>query len=425
MGRWFAVAAVVSLLVVGPGSARPARAVLLANDVIPAATLLYPYFEADTADPNGVTTLLSLQNASATAILGRWTFWTELGIPTLSFDTYLTGFDMVTVNVRDIFAGGNLPVTASAGQDPTDTISNHGPFSQDINFASCGVSAIDPFPFANPILTGARLTDLQAAHQGLESPTYLGVGKCGASSHGDQIARGYVTVDTVNSCLQEIDGVKNPSTANYWNNFVATTQNTMLGDFFLIDPAHNRMEAETAVHVEADQTVLNTPGTFTFYGGLNSVAGGATDFREPVGGTWAASYEGGRSDLVVWRDPERDTLPFNCGSPLPFQYPLGQNQVVAFDMESLGTPLITGKPFPYRTNLTSIGPAPGLDFPAKQGWAYLNLNTSVGGQRFGTKQSWVMVRRRIEGGDVMSAGWKAVQLGSAAMGDDDLLVPNP
>ena len=44
---------------------------------------------------------------------------------------------MQTINLRDILANGILPRTASDGQDPADTISPQGPFSQDINFASC------------------------------------------------------------------------------------------------------------------------------------------------------------------------------------------------------------------------------------------------------------------------------------------------
>ena len=58
--------------------------------------------------------------------------------PTLDFDIYLTGYDVQTINLRDIFVAGNLPRTASVGQDPDDDISPQGPVSQDINFASCG-----------------------------------------------------------------------------------------------------------------------------------------------------------------------------------------------------------------------------------------------------------------------------------------------
>ncbi|MBP9144591.1 MAG: hypothetical protein KBI44_08920, partial [Thermoanaerobaculia bacterium] len=51
--------------------AAPAFAVIGTVDDVPAATLLLPYFEVDLADPSGVTTLMSINNASATAVLAH------------------------------------------------------------------------------------------------------------------------------------------------------------------------------------------------------------------------------------------------------------------------------------------------------------------------------------------------------------------
>lgn len=423
MGRWFAVAAVVLALC----GAHPARAVIRANDVVPAATLLYPYFEVDLSNEQGVTTLLALQSSTATAILGRWTFWTDLGIPTVVFDTYLTGYDTVTLNLRDLFVGGDIPRTASAGQDPQDTISPQGDFSQDINFASCNVvTALDPLPPNSPFLSNALLTDLQAAHRGLESVSWFGAGKCGGVSHGDQIVRGYVTVDTVNQCMSAMEGVRSPATAGYFNNVVATNQNVMLGDYVLLDPARNRMDADVAVHIEAKQLEFAV-GEYTFYGALTSVNTSTVDFREPLATAWAASYQSGNSELVVWRDPGRDTSVFDCPN-VPAFYPMSQGQIVGFDMESSGTPLSGVTPFPYRTQNVPVGPASGLELPAQRGWAFLNFNTFVPGQRpaFGnTKQTWVTVRRRLEPGDGMTAGWSAIPLGRTTADDNPILVPNP
>src|SRR4029077_842888 len=118
-------------------AAGQARAVICTGDDVPAATLLLPYFEVDGTNPNGVTTLFSINNASATAILAHVTVWTDLSYPVLDFNVYLTGYDVQSINLRDILLNGVLPQTASAGQDPGDSISPKGPFSQDINFASC------------------------------------------------------------------------------------------------------------------------------------------------------------------------------------------------------------------------------------------------------------------------------------------------
>src|SRR6185295_9987057 len=114
-----------------------ASALICTVDDVPAATLLLPYFEVDLDNPNGVTTLFSVNNASASATLAHVTVWSTWSIPVLDFDVYLTGFDVQTISLANVLANGILPNTASAGQDPTDTISHHGPISQDINFASC------------------------------------------------------------------------------------------------------------------------------------------------------------------------------------------------------------------------------------------------------------------------------------------------
>jgi hypothetical protein len=117
--------------------AMPAQGLICTVDDVPAATLLLPYFEVDLDDENGINTLFSINNASATAVLAHVVLWTDLSVPVLDFNIYLTGYDVQTVNLREVIALGWLPITASDGQDPTDTISNQGMFSQDINFASC------------------------------------------------------------------------------------------------------------------------------------------------------------------------------------------------------------------------------------------------------------------------------------------------
>jgi hypothetical protein len=122
----------------------PASAVIGTIDAVPAATLLLPYFEVDIANSNGVTTLFSINNASNLAILAHVTVWTDQSVPALDFDVYLTGFDVQKINLRDIFVNGNLPVTASVGQDPNDTISPKGSVSQDIDFTSCSALPYAP-----------------------------------------------------------------------------------------------------------------------------------------------------------------------------------------------------------------------------------------------------------------------------------------
>jgi hypothetical protein len=206
-----------------------AFAVIGTVDDVPAATLLLPYFEVDLADQNGVNTLFSINNASATAVLAHVTVWSDQSVPVLDFDVYLTGYDVQTLSLREVLQNGNLPRTASDGQDlPNDSISPQGPASQDINFASCGGT----LPYGNPALNAAFRAHLQAVLQGNPSPTF--VGRCYGSKRNDGILRGYVTVDTVNAC-----NVFFPSQLATGYDSVLTDQNVLWGDYFYVNSAQN------------------------------------------------------------------------------------------------------------------------------------------------------------------------------------------
>src|SRR4029453_6556909 len=207
-------------------SSGAAMAVIGTIDAVPAATLLLPYFEVDTTSPAGVTTLFSINNASATAVLAHVTVWSDQSVPVLDFDVYLTGYDVQTINMRDILVDGNLPVTASAGQDTAgDTISPKGPVSQDINFASCST-----FPYTTPRLSVPFRAHLNAWLQGNQSPA---TGNCAGSKTQDGTLRGYVTVDTVNAC-----NLFFPSDWAFYAPFV-TFQNVLWGDFFIVNSEQN------------------------------------------------------------------------------------------------------------------------------------------------------------------------------------------
>ena len=71
----------------------------------PAATLLLPYFEVDLGNTSGATTRFSINNSSATAVLVHMTVWSDLSVPVLAFNVYLTGYDVQTIDMRDITNG--------------------------------------------------------------------------------------------------------------------------------------------------------------------------------------------------------------------------------------------------------------------------------------------------------------------------------
>jgi hypothetical protein len=425
--------AAIVLLLLGLLGSGPAGAVICTADNVPAATLLLPYFELDLSRQGGKQTLFSINNASATAVLAHVVVWSDLSVPVLDFNVYLTGYDVQTINLWDLLHG-ILPRTASASQDtgenepdpaPTPTaISNQGAFSQDIDFPSCtGQLPPPPLPasFVNQLLLS--LTGKPSANLG---------NRCAGRDLGDNIARGYITVDTVNNCT-----LRFPGDAGYFapgGQGDVTNQNVLWGDYFY-DDGENVAQGETLVHIEASATNPETsvPGQYTFYG--RYVNWNATDNREPLSTNFAARYvtggtfTGGTS-LVVWRDSKVNQLPFPCPAvpgTRPLWFPLGQEGIVIFDEQEnpQTTPTFPVSPqppqqglipFPAETQSVRVGGA-DLPVPFNFGWLYLDLNTFV--TTAGNNppedpqaaQAWVTTIMDASGR--FSVGFDAVQLDSA------------
>src|SRR4051812_27668484 len=253
------------------GVAGSASAVICTIDNVPAATLLLPYFEVDLGNTGGNTTLFSVNNASATAVLAHVVVWSDLSVPVLDFNLYLTGYDVQTISLRDLLTGW-MPQTASAGRDPNDTISPQGAFSQDINFASCNGLLPPPNP-----LPPDFVSHLLLSLTGKASPVLGGL--CAGRDLGDNIARGYITIDTVNNCTLRFPG--DPGYFLPGGTGDATNQNVLWGDYFYVDESQNYASGNPLVHIEASATDAETSlsGQYTFYG--RYVNWTAADNREP------------------------------------------------------------------------------------------------------------------------------------------------
>jgi hypothetical protein len=361
-----------------------------------------------------------VNNASATAVLAHVVVWSDLSVPVLDFNIYLTGYDVQTINLRDVLSGV-LPRTASDGQDPNDNISPQGPLSQDINFASC-TGALPP-PASLP---STFITHLQLALTGKASPVLGGL--CAGRSFGDNVARGYVTVDTVNNCTLRFQG--DPS---YFSSDI-TFQNVLWGDYFYVNPAQNFADGNTLVHIEASLTDPQTtvPGQYTFYGRYDGWT--AADHREPLATNFAVRFAtggvfSGGTSLIVWRDSKVNQNPFTCPATVgrPAWFPLGQEGIVIFDEEeqpqvaqtfpvSPQPPNSGLIPFPAEAQRTQVGGA-DLPVPFDFGWLYLNLNTTVSAagnnppEDPAAAQAWVTAEMTAQGR--FSVGYSAVQLDSA------------
>ena len=406
-----------------------AFAVICTIDDVPAATLLLPYFEVDLNNANGVNTLFSVNNASASAVLAHVVVYSDLSVPVLDFNIYLTGYDVQTVSLRDILVNGRIPRTAPPTQDtgesepnplPTPTaISNQGEFSEDANFPGC--AGLLPAPD----LPSSFIDHLRRSLTGQSSAILSGL--CAGRNLGDNIARGYITIDTVNNCTLRL-----PTDPAYFTTDI-TDENVLWGDVFHVNPGENFAQGETLVHIESDPLNPETSiaGEYTFYG--KYVAWTAIDNREPLATNFAVRYINGGdftggTDLFVWRDSKVSQGPFTCPAQVgrPSWFPLGQEGIVIFDEQenpdvpttfpvSPQPPTQGISPFPAEAQRTAVG---GADFPVPFdfGWLYLDLNFSQANnpnppEDPGAAQAWVQAVMDAQGR--FSVGFDAIQLDSA------------
>jgi hypothetical protein len=293
--------------------------------------------------------------------------WTDWGVPTLAFDVYLTGYDVQTFNLRDVF-NGSLPQTGP-GISPTGPLSEAG-----TGFAGCSGSTGS----ARAVRPQQQLS-LRAAHTGQALPNRQPA-QCAASSRpSSSIVIGYITIDSVNRCT----GTSFMSTANtpadplYFakgGTGLANDVNALWGDVIYLDSQHNQAMSQPAITVVADASFFN-PGDYTFYGRYDGFD--SRDDRMPLSSMYyvrffnGGTFSGG-TDLLVWRDNRSpDATPLPCGSAPSWAAP-GEEQLVIFDEQENASALNKPNAFPLTTQRVSVG---GAAIPSQPnfGWLMLDL----------------------------------------------------
>lgn len=381
-------------------------------DAVPAATLLLPYFEVDVANPNGVDTFFSINNASAASVITHVVIWTDWSVEALDFSVFLTGYDVQTIGLGLIIRDGILPVTAS---EVSNVGANSDPTLPE-RYASC-----EQFlPYLTPALDEEYLAHIQSALTGGPSSIYDGF--CSGHDYGDGIARGYVTVDQMEACT-----LLTPCDPGYFTDLYRAEddfftpraggyQNVLWGDWYMVNYAENFAQGDNLVHIESYDNLPEEGHTFyerCMY---------ADDRREPLGSQYAtrffqnAAFSGG-TDLFVWRDSRTQGQPWFCGAE-PGWVPLREFEMVAFDEQENPETLCTVSPcipvyehFPFETQRVSV-----VDFgySAQSGWLSLDLNQfnflEDGSRWVVPSQAWVVAVHSAEGR--FSAGLPAIQLDS-------------
>ena len=254
-----------------------------------------------------------------------------------------------------------------------------------------------------------------------------------AQALGDNIARGYVTVDTVNNCT-----VRVPSDPGYFAGTGpgagdVTDQNVLWGNWYIVAPSHGYATGATMIAIEADGTnpATSARGNYTFYGRYDVWSG--TDHREPLATSFAVQFTldgryNGAVELIGWRDTQVVQGPFACpaAAKTPSWYPLGQEGIGVFDEQehlqvSTGFPIFpppvdTILPLPAATQRVRLN---GAAFPLsfQSGWLYLDLNGRRSDPGSGppvdprAAQAWVFAVQSREG--VFATAIDAYRLDSA------------
>ena len=450
----------------------PAGAGMCDLDADPAATLLLPYFQVDLDNPAAGNTIFTINNAWSEPALAHVTFWTDWSHPTIDFDIFLTGYDVQQVNLADIFATGNLPITGDLQSDPFDLVSPHGGYRPngglitqshpewDGSFTDCA----NFFPFyVNPLIQGTNFERLVDGHTG--QPISSADNACFGSDLGDDVARGYITIDSVNRCSVEFPSEQDEGYFESGGMGIANNANQLWGDWIYVDRQNGFAHGDSLVHIEAldgfdalgdgtaDPAVSDPANGYTFYARY-STAG--EDNREPLGTTWGTRYLNndlfapGGTQLTVWRDSTFDEsdgdLGYACGSPLdddagPSWHPMNESLVLAFDEYENAIDLCSRMScgvcsqkfvsfdiecFPLSTQRMSSGDIgfSGVEPPWGAGWLYLDLRFPEGeeGQAGRLSQSWVSATHSAQG--LFSVGLPAVELSSACQAFDESMTPD-
>jgi hypothetical protein len=319
------------------------------------STLLVPYFEVDLST-GSLTTLVAVGNHLGFPGLCRVVLWTDWGIPSFAFDIYLKRYDVVTFNLRDIFFNGNIPSTGDS-----DNLSG---------FPYCG--SLPPH-HTNPVINRSDLDKLADMHTGaMDSVTK----QCAGADHGDNIARGYITIDIVDECSgkEVLNPVFTPANTDYPyfaeggnSSGIAIVSNQLWGDVFYVDDANNFAQASEAVAIWADEDSFTGTGIYTFYGRYSDWDG--RDERVPLPSAWQQRFlDGGPfaggATLIAWRDTNSSDIGSVACETGPSWWPLSAS-VGAVDEDGSNTTTIDSLSLPLATQRVVVS---SLGLPMAFGW---------------------------------------------------------
>lgn len=407
-----------------------------ARDYVPAATLLVPYAvvsmnsNLSAPDATGYTTLLSVTNVSADVKLIHVTVWSALSTPVVDFDEVLSGYDVWTINFRDLLTGhfdyfdtnfdgfwkgGQGPdvtpfgpttnagfATRAEGPWDTDTADDTGcnnPYGYHPEYGAGIISALayDIFPLSYEYASCMTSVPF-AAPPWLKNIDYSKLWF-------------YVTVDVVNACNQYF-----PSGSDYWEGGYPLNENVLIGEVIYLNTFSKYSEAMAAVHVEAQ--IGQDSGKANFYSIHYDDAAGF-DTREPLADAFAFRYydSGGAStELLLWKSDYELTYVnslqnyawWACGPYVYYAWDEDENS-----KSRTGGPSGFDNPepnvIPFETQAAPIDPTNWTGVMATNGWMLLIFDSALTNHYDYTPwyEAWAGVRYLYTG---FSAGLEAATM---------------
>ena len=350
---------------------------------LPAATLLLPYFEVDLSDINGETTLFTVTNVTEFPQVARVTIWTDLAVPLVSFNVFLTGYDVQAVNLRDVLTLGRTGNTGTG-------VSHFGPLGRPSNLNVDTRNCIDIPPLSQETIVRVQ----RALTEGI-------VPGCDTAGGKHVNAVGYATVDVVGGCTGSM-----PVDANYFSADLRY-DNVFIGDYQQINPSQNSAQGGPMVHIRAVPEGRNRgPSnlTRTFYGRFTK---NGSDQRQPLPSRFAGRWISGsgalfETDVKIWRE-----FSARAGSCPGASEDRAISDVVRFDEQEnavgsdgwrnnpppgLYTPVAL--PAASRVRVSNAEVFPPFAVGTSAGWVYLNLDRP---SDQAAEQGWMITSMRAEG----------------------------
>jgi hypothetical protein len=389
--------------------------------LLPAATLLVPYFEVDLAGAGAQTTIVTVTNTSNLPQAFAMTLWTDYGYPVATFRFYLTGYDVQSINLFDVIRRGQLAPNTGTGSDvsPVGRLSGNPVTGEDTDNPLLDESTCVRMPVQLPQVYIQRMQDALTRGTVPAIGTFPGCTSIGGT-HSNAI--GYATIDVVGVC-----GLTLPTDPGYFNAELGYA-NVLMGDYVQVDGLNDFAQGSPAVHIRAIPEG-GTPSTRkatnlrrTFYSHLQPSASRTLDGRQPLPSTFAARWiDGGTGNFdtffKIWR--EARTASSAACSEYAANGSMPVVEIVRFDEEENPetnfTQSIADPPREFAPTLpaASLVPIDSQTLPinttgALSGWMYLNLDDGLGDDV--AAQNWIVISMRAE--DRFSADTDAVSLGN-------------